>query len=112
MRNEHVYKVLTKFAAQTKNLLGNKLDAVILYGSFARDDDAEGSDVDVLVLVNMPSEKIPSIRKSMHDIAFDVGWDSGLLLSVIIENTDIYHTFKDASGFFNNVTKEGVSIVA
>jgi len=110
MNNTSIKPILADFAAKVKPLVGNKLDAVILFGSYARDDFEEGSDVDVMVLVNMPPEQLLSLRKPILDIAFDLGWDNGFLISTVIESAEIFNRYKEASGFFSNVAAEGVRI--
>ena len=43
----NIINIMTEFAGRIKELLGNTLDSVILYGSYARGDYSDFSDVDV-----------------------------------------------------------------
>ena len=43
----HSIKILQEFAKNLKKLLGNSLDSVIIYGSYARGDYSELSDIDI-----------------------------------------------------------------
>ena len=53
MKRSELDIVLKELTEQIYDLLGDKLDKVVLYGSYARGDNTEESDVDVLVLTNM-----------------------------------------------------------
>ena len=57
MKRSELDIVLKELTEQIYDLLGDKLDKVVLYGSYARGDNTEESDVDVLVLTNMEPEE-------------------------------------------------------
>jgi predicted nucleotidyltransferase len=109
---QEVEAVVINFASQIRTLLGDKLNAVILFGSYARGDNEAGSDVDIMVLADVPQEELASLRGEMRDIAFELGWENRLLISTVLESTEIFYKYKDASGFFKNVLDEGVRISA
>ena len=46
----HISNIMQDFVKNIRRLLGNSLDSVIVYGSYARGDYSEASDVDVMVL--------------------------------------------------------------
>ena len=57
MKRSELDIVLKELTEQIYDLLGDKLDKLVLYGSYARGDNTEESDVDVLVLTNMEPEE-------------------------------------------------------
>lgn len=48
---ESVQNILTFFVNEVKRVLGKDMDKVIVYGSYARGDFNENSDVDISVIV-------------------------------------------------------------
>ena len=44
--------ILSKIAEVAKNTFGNTLQAVILYGSYARGDYDDASDIDIMIILN------------------------------------------------------------
>ena len=52
-------------------LYASALNAVILYGSYARGDYTEDSDVDIMILVDMPEEEISRSRESLAGLTYD-----------------------------------------
>ena len=64
-----VEKIVRHFAENIKEILGDTLDAVIVYGSYARDDYSEFSDIDVMILVSLMAEQIKEIEDKISDLA-------------------------------------------
>jgi hypothetical protein len=65
-----------------------------------------------MVLVDAPQEQVVSLRDSIRNIAFDLEWENHMMLSTVIESSEVFYKYKDASGFFKNVLTEGVRISA
>ena len=68
MKRSELDIVLKELTEQIYDLLGDKLDKVVLYGSYARGDNTEESDVDVLVLTNMEPEENRNGRGRTSDL--------------------------------------------
>jgi YgiT-type zinc finger domain-containing protein len=105
-----IMTVVNAFARQLQSSLGDKLNAVILYGSYARGDYEEGSDIDVMVLLNVSLEETVPFRDMICDITHQLESENEVLLSSVIESAENFYKFKDASGFFKNVSNEGIKV--
>ena len=46
----HITDIMQGFAKDVRNLLGSTLDSVIVYGSYARGDYDENSDIDIIIV--------------------------------------------------------------
>ena len=68
LAKKHI-EALEGFARAARDLLGESLVALKLFGSHARGEAAPDSDLDVLVLVN---EASPAVENAVLDLAFDV----------------------------------------
>ena len=55
---DNMRDIILKFSQQVKMIMGSKLDKVILYGSYARGDYNEHSDVDIIILTTLIDEEI------------------------------------------------------
>ena len=54
----NITDIMQQFASSLRKLLGNTLDSVIVYGSYARGDYSELSDIDVMILVTLTEEDV------------------------------------------------------
>ena len=67
----HISDIMQDFAKSVRKMLDNSLDSVIVYGSYARGDYSELSDIDVMLLVSLGEEDIKKISDQISDLAFD-----------------------------------------
>ncbi|WP_254561737.1 nucleotidyltransferase domain-containing protein [Dyadobacter diqingensis] len=84
---ESVARLTEEFVSQMKALYGNRLDKVILFGSYARGENTKDSDVDYLVVLN--DDEIRALREisaisavtSLLGLKYDV-WVSAIPFTV------------------------------
>lgn len=105
-----VRSIIYGFSVQLRTLLKNDLSKIILYGSYARGDFQEDSDVDVMILVNLPAEEIEKIEEAIFELAYDIEMEHGIHISPIIKNAEQFEYWVDTLPFYRNVKKEGVEI--
>ncbi len=102
-----ISRLLDQVKARLHETYGERIKRVILYGSHARGEATEDSDVDVLVLID-PSLKPSEVRKSLSDLLFDMLMDEGELVSVIVIPEDYFDEHN--LPFMLNVRKEGIAV--
>ena len=64
--------LIYKFAQIIQLLLGSDLYAIILYGSYARGDYNNISDIDIMILVDLPETEIKKIENDIDDVVFEM----------------------------------------
>lgn len=105
-----IRNIVYTFSFQLRKLLGDKLSKIIIYGSYARGDYHQYSDVDVMILVKMSEEEIKQIENTIYDMVFDIQMETGVDISPIIKNEDQYEYWVDVLPFYRNVRDEGVVV--
>jgi predicted nucleotidyltransferase len=86
---------------------GAGIKRVILYGSHARGEATEDSDVDVLVLVN-ESLNPREVEGSLSDLLYDIILEEHELVSVVVVSEEHFENYN--SPFTLNVKKEGMVV--
>jgi predicted nucleotidyltransferase len=82
---------------------------LILFGSKARCDYAEFSDLDILVLVDQEVEA--KTEELIFDIAYDVDLEFDVVISAIVESKNFWESnLAQAMPLHWNVDKEGVPL--
>ena len=102
--------ILDEYVQGLLKILGNDLEQIILYGSYARgeqNDNEEISDIDIMILVKSDVTKI-NIEKKILDYSYDLDLQYDILLSPIVENIDVFNKRAQYMTFYKNVIKEGV----
>lgn len=103
---------MQKFASEMRSVFHDALNAVIVYGSYARGDYNELSDVDVMILVTLDENEIKKMTNSICDISFDYFMKYGIEISPIVKNVEHFEYWSDTLPFYRNVKDEGVRLNA
>ena len=102
-----IENIISEFTKKVKEILGDRVKKIILYGSYARGDYKKDSDIDIMILTDLNFEEIEKYRDEISDIAFDIELDTGIVISPLIKNIDKYNERVNIVPFFMNVQKEG-----
>ena len=99
---------LREFIQEVSKLLGNGFEKAILYGSYARGDYNENSDIDIMILVNLSDKQILQYENQIFDLAFEIEMNTVIDISPIIKNESEYEYWLDTLPFYKNISDEGV----
>ena len=108
----YISNIIQDFAKSVRKMMGNSLDSVIVYGSYARGDYSELSDIDVMLLVSLGEEEIKEISDQISDLAFDFMMKYGVDISPVITNIEHFNYWVDNLPYYPNVRDEGVRLSA
>ena len=108
----YISNIIQDFAKNVRKILGNSLDSVIVYGSYARGDYSELSDIDIMLLVSLGEEEIKKISDQISDLAFDFMMKYGVDISPVITNIDHFNYWVDNLPYYRNIRDEGVRLSA
>ena len=111
MSEKKIQEVMEKFTEAVKRIYGSKLRYCILYGSCARGDFEKDSDIDVMLLLDVPQESIGAERKKILEISDQLDWDYDVVLAPVLQSYRLYKQYLPVSKFYQNVQKEGIQFV-
>ena len=66
-----IQTLLTDYLAEIQKIYGLHLKSVILYGSYARGDYTPESDVDIMILVDLPDDEIDQYADELAEVGFE-----------------------------------------
>ncbi len=108
---ENLQKVLKKTKLALEEVFGEKLKAVILYGSYARGDQDEESDIDVMALVDIPKEDLFKYRTTAIITVDNIALDYDVFVSLKVQDIETFSKYEKALPYFQNVIREGIKVV-
>ena len=103
--------ILSKVAVKSKEVFGEKLDSVILYGSYARGDYDSESDIDVMIIADINTDEIRNYEELLFDYSFEMDLKYDIVLSIVIKDKKTFEQWKELP-FYKNVIREGINYVA
>jgi len=113
MRGQTVLDEITKKVVQAAvDTLGEKLDQVILYGSYARGDYDDESDIDIMVLANVSIEETRKIENDLWRVGWGLGFEHDVVVTVFFKDCETFYKFLPVEPFYKNVMEEGVILSA
>ena len=104
--------LLDRFVKNSRELFGEKIKDIILFGSYARGDFDDESDVDIFLLLDIPENEAWKYRNSIVEATSDISLEYDVLISPVVEPFVRYQKYKDVIPFLQNIRNEGVHIGA
>ena len=105
-------KITDSVVQAAKDSLGDKLDRVILYGSYARGDYNRESDIDVMILADIQAEDRASERRKIRRLLNRIDLEHDVLLSLSVNDSATFNNYANDLPFYMNVLKDGVVLSA
>lgn len=102
--------LLDIYIEQLKGVYGEHLKKVILYGSYARGDFREDSDVDIMILLDIDDIKIKEYRHLLSYMTYDFNMKFELDVKPIAKSREHFNKWVNAYPFYNNIVNEGVTL--
>ena len=100
-------KIIHEMTEKIKELLGDKLCSIILYGSYARGDFDLESDIDIMVLTNANEKELKRLEDIACEFTWGLGMEHNILISTLVNNIEIFNLRLPAIPFYQNVKNEG-----
>ena len=104
--------VLDRVASHSRNEFGSSLKDIILYGSYARGDQEDGSDIDIMIVIDEKPERLREYRRSFSRLASNLDLEYGIAVSTLLKYSETFEYWKEVLPFYRSVDTEGVRIVA
>ena len=113
MNNNHsLQSILTELTVKVKDLYGSNLERAILYGSCARQDNTDESDIDVMIIVSCNEDDLTKLDAKLNLIESRMSLTHDVMLSIFVRTSEHYNRWKDSMPFYCNIEREGVEIIA
>ena len=85
---KRINNVINEFVIKVNELLGDRVKRIVLYGSYARGDFSDSSDIDIMILTDLTDDEIIEYREEIINIAYDIEWENDfeIILSPLLKN--------------------------
>lgn len=100
--------ILNEVYQRCHSAFPNGLKEAYLYGSYARGDFDNESDVDILLTVDLEPADISHYRNQVAAISSDLSLDHDVTVSITIKSFDHFHRYSSVLPFYKNVLTEGI----
>lgn len=101
-------EIINRIVVFSKEIFGDKFESVILYGSYARGDYDEESDIDIMIMVDMSREELVKYRRIINNFCADLDLQYSVLLASKLQSKSFFDEWKNTLPFYQNVLQDGV----
>ena len=91
-----------------RDIFLDKLTDCYLYGSYARGDYNNDSDIDIMMVVDLTPEEVSLIRSKVSSIGSRLSLEYDVTVSINLQPKSILERYKDILLFYQNVLREGI----
>lgn len=106
--SQTMQSLIEQYISEIKKIYGLHLRKVILYGSYARGDFREDSDVDIMILLDMPDLDLKAYSQRLSYMTYDFNLDNDLDIKPIARSEEHFKKWIANYPFYANICKEGV----
>lgn len=103
-------KILSEVRRESERIFGDKLVDVILYGSYARGDYDDESDIDVMVRVDIPQIEFDGKEYELDKLSNKLDLEYDVFISIHVQDNFRFERYKNVLPFYQNVIQEGIFI--
>jgi uncharacterized protein len=104
---QEIKDILRDVTQKYKEVIKDKLVEIVLFGSYARNNPEEYSDVDIMILIDDTDENIKEYGRELGDFNHDLDLKYEVIISPIMINYGIFKKYEDVLPFYINIVREG-----
>ncbi len=110
LSRDSIFLILNEIKEKLKEEYKDKFDKLILFGSVARDEMTEDSDIDLLVMMNQGRDLEWQEKKKIRRLIFDFMLKNDLIIDLKYFDKSKSNTIWGKTPFMETVLKEGVAL--
>ena len=110
--NKLAEKILKEVYLKSSQLFGSLLHDVYLYGSYARGDYEIGSDIDILLTVDLDYLEIEKYTEKVAHISSELSLENDIYVSIAIKPLNLFVKYSNLLPYYKNVLNEGIRYAA
>ena len=89
---------------------GDDIFEIVLYGSYARGDYTEDSDIDIVAVVYGSRVDLQEKLKRVWEVSAEIGLENDIIVSPTVIPYDEFVKYKQSLPYYRNIAEEGKKI--
>ncbi|MDD6182167.1 MAG: nucleotidyltransferase domain-containing protein [Lachnospiraceae bacterium] len=110
MNREKKNEIISEYVTEIKRVLNKDFEKAVLYGSYARNEEDENSDIDIAIFTNRRAEEFYILIEKISELTFEYSVQYDLILSPVFQNIKDFEKWKKVLPYYQNIQKEGIAI--
>lgn len=102
--------IIKRYIAEVKDILGSDFLRACVYGSYARGEYGEESDIDIAIFTNRESGEFYQLIDKIAEITFEYDVKYDVILSPVFQNDIEFNRMVNVVPYFQSIRREGIAI--
>lgn len=103
-------RIMERMKEYYLSIYGTNVVTIVLYGSYARGDFDEESDIDIVAIVKGKRAELQQKLKQIWDLSADLGLENDVVVSPMVIPYDEFMKYKESLPYYRKIEKEGRKI--
>lgn len=103
-------KITSQIVEAYRYIYGQSIKNIVMYGSFARGDFDDESDIDFAAIVEGERQALQKQLEKVWDKASDIGLEYDAVVSPVVIPYEEFLEYKDKLPYYRNIDKEGIIV--
>ena len=103
-------KITSQIVEAYRDIYGQSIKNIVMYGSFARGDFDDESDIDFAAIVVGERQELQKKLEEVWDKASDIGLEYDAVVSPVVIPYEEFLEYKDKLPYYRNIDKEGIIV--
>lgn len=100
-------KIISEIVRAYQEVFGSDIRSILLYGSYARGDYSDQSDIDFAAIVNGDRLELQNKLRIVWDKASDIGVENDAVISPVVIPYQEFERYKGSLPYYRNIEEEG-----
>lgn len=105
-------EILSYLKSEYQKVYPDTLVRLYLYGSYARGDYTDNSDIDIVAIVKGERKNLQNKLKDIWDFSANMELDYNVIISPSVIPYDEFERYKEILPYYKNIAQEGVDFLA
>lgn len=105
-----LHQITSQMVQCYRDIYGTDVVGVFLYGSYARGDYDNESDIDMTAIVKGSRSELQKKLKAVWDESADIGLENDVVVSPTVIPYDEFEEYKERLPYYRNIAEEGMQI--
>ena len=102
--------IITSVSGIYRSEYKNAIKRIMLYGSYARGDNTESSDIDLVAIVDGDRQELQQKLKYVWNETAQIGYTYNVIISPTVIPYTEFEMYKDTLPYYSNIEKEGIEV--
>lgn len=102
--------IIKEYIREIKDILGADFEKAVIYGSYAREEYNEESDIDIAIFTLRKAEEFYLLINKISEITFEYNVKYNVIFSPVFQNIKDFNRMKKVVPYFQSIQKEGILI--